>query len=277
MNNTAENQMTLLTLVVNTAVIGNYTQPNVGIKVPGILASSQMQEGVEIDLLKYFNGSLMSTNRGGIPSTSVNFLDDGGATPLMQNKPANGMSSNQYFLLTHLYQYFGTLLGCTMQMNGGVFSSYQGETSQYQVHKFMNLTKYEMDYFITQVGLSAASFGVATSDVMAVGTALNDTFNQRCSPPTVVIPAQGEQLQAICVNPDCPLASNAVCAEYEEAATMSGTTSLGMASATISSVASGSGTGGVQRTRAGNVVAPTGMTGLWAVAIDCIFGFVWIL
>lgn len=93
MNNTAENQMTLLILVVNTAVIGNYTQPNVGIKVPGILASGQMQEGVEIDLLKYFNGSLMSTNRGGIPS-SVNFLDDGGATPLMQNKPANGQSSN---------------------------------------------------------------------------------------------------------------------------------------------------------------------------------------
>src|SRR5271167_1477750 len=126
MNNTAENQMTLLTLVVNTAVIGNYTQPNVGIMVPGILASGQMQEGVEVDLLKYFNGSLMSTNRGGIPS-SVNFLDDGGATPLMQNKPANGMLSNQYFLLTHLYQFFGTLLGCTMQMNGGAFNSYQGQ------------------------------------------------------------------------------------------------------------------------------------------------------
>lgn len=39
MNKTAENQMTLLTLVVNTAVIGNYTQPNLGIMVPGILAS----------------------------------------------------------------------------------------------------------------------------------------------------------------------------------------------------------------------------------------------
>lgn len=37
MENNATNQNTLLTLVVNTAVIGNYTQPNVGIAVPGIL------------------------------------------------------------------------------------------------------------------------------------------------------------------------------------------------------------------------------------------------
>lgn len=36
--NNAKNQETLLTLVVNTAVIGNYTKPNVGIKVPGLLA-----------------------------------------------------------------------------------------------------------------------------------------------------------------------------------------------------------------------------------------------
>src|SRR6202035_136716 len=77
-NNTAENQMTILTLVVNTAVIGNYTQPNVGIMVPGILASGQMQDGVEVDLLKYFNGSLKTTNRNGV-ATSVNFLGDGGA------------------------------------------------------------------------------------------------------------------------------------------------------------------------------------------------------
>src|SRR5579871_6699776 len=235
-NNTAENQYTLLTLVVNTAVIGNYTQPNVGIAVPGILAPG-MQDGVAVDLLKYFNGSLMSTNRGGMRA-SVNFLDDGGAAPLMQNKPANTNSSAQYFLLTHLYEMFGSLLGCSMQANNSAFPTYAGDASMYQVHKFMNLSKPEMDYFITQVGLSAASFGVATSDVMAVGMALNSTFNQRCSPPTVVIQAQGEQLQAICINPaSCPLATNAVCALYDEAATSmspSGTAGAGGMSATAS-------------------------------------------
>jgi len=34
---TGANQHILSTLVVNTALIGNYTQPNVGIKVSGIL------------------------------------------------------------------------------------------------------------------------------------------------------------------------------------------------------------------------------------------------
>jgi len=283
MNNTAANQMTLLTLVVNTAVIGNYTQPNVGIMVPGILASGQMQEGVPIDLLKYFNGSLMSTNVGGNPR-SVNFLDDGGAAPLMMNKPANGNSSAQYFLLTHLYQYFGALLGCSMQGTGGVFSGYQGDPSQYQIHKFMNLSKPEMDYFITQVGLSAASFGVATSDVEAVGMALNDTFNMRCSPPTVVIPAQGSQLQAICINPDCPLASGAVCAQYEMAATMSasamssGASMSGTAGASMTG-SMGSGTSG--SAAAGSVPANGGTSvgssvsvtwGLFTAAIFCVVG-----
>lgn len=281
MNNTAENQMTLLTLVVNTAVIGNYTQPNVGIMVPGILASGQMQEGVPIDLLKYFNGSLMSTNVGG-KAGSVNFLDDGGAAPLMMNKPANGNSSAQYFLLTHLYQYFGALLGCSMEGTGGVFSGYQGDPSQYQIHKFMNLSKPEMDYFITQVGLSAASFGVATSDVEAVGMALNDTFNMRCSPPTVVIPAQGSQLQAICINPDCPLASGAVCAQYDMAATMSamssGASMSGSAGASMTG-SMGSGTSGSAAagsvpanggTSVGNVVSVT--WGLFTAVVLCVVG-----
>jgi hypothetical protein len=101
-SNTAENQLTLLTLLVNTVVIGNYTQPNVGVKVPGILAPG-VQNGIPVDLLGFFNGSLKIANRNN-QAVSVNFLDDGGATPLMQNKPANTQTSNQYFLLTHLYQ-----------------------------------------------------------------------------------------------------------------------------------------------------------------------------
>lgn len=86
--------MTLLTLVVNTAVIGNYTQPNVGIAVPGILAKG-MYNGTEVDLLPYFSGGLLSTNNGGSKGVSMNFLDDGGAVPLMMNKPANGTTSAQ--------------------------------------------------------------------------------------------------------------------------------------------------------------------------------------
>ncbi|KAI9817381.1 MAG: hypothetical protein M1832_004688 [Thelocarpon impressellum] len=208
-NNTAENQLALLTLVVNTAVIGNYTTPNVGIKVDGILANGTFN-GTDVSLAPYFSGALASSNRGG-QAVAINFLDDGGAAPLLESKAALGTESNQYKLLTHLYQYFGVLLECSLQGTPG-YSSYQGQPSQYQVHKFMDLSPYELGYFITQVGLSAASFGVAEEDVSAVGTALSTLFGYRCSPPTTVVPAQGPQLQSMCGEVDtCPLDPNATC------------------------------------------------------------------
>ena len=92
--------------------------PNVGISVPGILAPATMN-GEMVNLLPYFNGckpfcrfmilfdsqsmrvpmltltlGLKSSNRGGMPAY-VNFLDDGGAAPLMMNKPSNTVGSAQ--------------------------------------------------------------------------------------------------------------------------------------------------------------------------------------
>lgn len=91
--NNATNQYTLLTLLVNTAVVGNYTKPNVGIRVDGILAPGEFN-GTKVNLLPYFNGGLASSNRGD-KAVAINFLDDGGAAPLLLNKPANGTDSNQ--------------------------------------------------------------------------------------------------------------------------------------------------------------------------------------
>ena len=82
-----------MTLLVNTVVIGNYTQPNMN-AVPGILAQNPTFNGTAVNLAPYFTGALASSNRNGV-ATAVNFLDDGGAAPLMMNKPANGTSSNQ--------------------------------------------------------------------------------------------------------------------------------------------------------------------------------------
>ncbi|KAG5981266.1 hypothetical protein E4U55_003122 [Claviceps digitariae] len=215
-DNTAENQATLLTLLVNTVVIGNYTKPNVGIQVPGILAPGEI-DGQKVNLAPYFNGGLASTNTGGKTGASVNFLDGGGAEPLKNNKPANDNSSKQYFLLTHLYQFFGSLLGCSMQGMAG-FDAYSGHASQYEVHKFMDLGKPEMDYFITQVGLAAASFGVAKDDITAVAESLNLIFNRACSPPTTVIKSQGEHLQSICINQSsCLKAEKPQCDKYAAA------------------------------------------------------------
>lgn len=86
--------MALLTLVVNTAIIGNYSDVNVGVKVPGILAPGTYN-GTAVNLLPYFSGGLASTNNGGSSGGVQNFLDGGGACPLMMNMAANGTSSNQ--------------------------------------------------------------------------------------------------------------------------------------------------------------------------------------
>ena len=201
-NNTAVNQQTLLTLLVNTVVIGNYTQPNTGVLVPGILA-----ERDNVNLLKYFTGELNTTNVDGVAS-QVNFLDGGGAAPLLLNKPANDTTSRQYFLLTHLYEMFGTLLGCSLYGTG-----YDGDMSMYETHKFMKLTHYEVDYFIGQVGLAAKSFGVSNEDISSVANSLDTVFNQRCSKPTV-ISNNIYGLQSMCNGEDCPLSADNVCNAY---------------------------------------------------------------
>jgi len=240
-NNTADNQLLLLTLVVNTAVIGNYTQPNHN-AVPGILTPGEVN-GTQVDLLPYFNGSLLSSNGGGSSGVSMNFLDDGGAAPLLMNKPANGTSSNQYTLLTHLYEYFGSVLGCSMQGMPG-YSAYDGDVSMYQVHKFMDLSYAEVTYFIDQVALSAQSFGVAQDDLMVAGTALNSLFNVRMAAPVTVIPAQGAQLQSICDDETCPLAPNSTTVGYENvtepvAAVSSSSTATGTATSTGTATGTG--------------------------------------
>jgi hypothetical protein len=91
--NTAANQYTLLTVLVNTVVIGNYSACAVGGGLPGILAPATYN-GEQVNLLPYFNGCLKSTNDNGRP-VSVNFLDGGGAAPLMQNMPANSQNTAQ--------------------------------------------------------------------------------------------------------------------------------------------------------------------------------------
>lgn len=94
-DNTAANQYTLLQLVVNTVVIGNYTQPNVGIAVPGILAPATYN-GEDVNLLPYFNGCLKSSNRG--QPTAINFLDDGGAASVIDGSILADTSTNQKYV-----------------------------------------------------------------------------------------------------------------------------------------------------------------------------------
>ena len=96
-DNSAANQYKHLTYLVNTAVIGSYNNTHAkaaDVKVSGILAPGEFN-GTKVNLLPYFNGGLKSTERGGSAGVAVNFLDDGGAMPLMNNMPAKGEGSAQ--------------------------------------------------------------------------------------------------------------------------------------------------------------------------------------
>lgn len=84
--------------------------------------------------------------------------------------------------------------------------------------RFMDLSEAEVGYFITQVAMSAASFGVASSDLTIVGKALFSTFGYKDSAPAIVVPSQPAALQAICIGDGCPTASNATTSGYSSVA-----------------------------------------------------------
>ncbi|GAM91249.1 hypothetical protein ANO11243_092960 [Dothideomycetidae sp. 11243] len=246
MDNTGANQYKLVSAVVNRAVIGNKTANPM---LTGIVGAGTYN-GAQVNLAPYFTGALNSTNNGGMMGESVNFLDDGGATPIMNGMPSNGnMTSNQYLLLTHLYQFFGALLGCTDYGMTG-YPAYAGVGSMYEVHKFMDLDANQVGYFIEQVGLSAASFGVTTDDVTAVGKALTGLFDVRCGPNTTVIPANGALQQSICIAADCPEAANASCSAYPTMNLMP--TNVSMSSSNGSSSSGGSSSGGSSSSASGS-------------------------
>ncbi|KAF3916126.1 hypothetical protein AA313_de0202281 [Arthrobotrys entomopaga] len=212
-DNTGSNQYLFMTELVNTALIGNYTQPvqQSQVKVNGILIPGTYN-GQEVSLLPFFNGGLNSTNRGLWPSV-VNFLDDGAALPLLKNKPAYTETSFQYNLISHLYQYFGGLLRCSLYGQDG-FPAYVGNPKMYEVHKYMGIGPTQLGYFIQEFGLAAASLGFNETEVRYLTSNLNSTFGQRCAPPTAVLPNTEPDLQAICLDNPCPVAVHPVCDSY---------------------------------------------------------------
>jgi hypothetical protein len=86
--------MLILYRIGRTAIIGNYSNASTSI-VPGLFAANATYNNTKVNLLPYFDGSLASTNTGGKTGKAINFLDDGGATPLKKNKPSEGTTSNQ--------------------------------------------------------------------------------------------------------------------------------------------------------------------------------------
>lgn len=207
-------------MIVNRALIG-YTSTSASVaNVTGIL-NPGTYNGVAVNLLPLFTGAGPTSNVGGQAGVK-NLIDGGGAAPLMAGKPSNDStsanpSSNQYFLVTHLYQFFGVLLGCSKQGAPGTttsaFAPYQGVASMTSSHKFMNISNTQNLYFIQQVGLTALSFGVTVADATAVGSALNSTFNLRCSAPAMIGPGYAAVNQSVCATADCIADPASTCAQ----------------------------------------------------------------
>ncbi|KAI8903631.1 hypothetical protein EDD86DRAFT_250344 [Gorgonomyces haynaldii] len=199
--NNAQNQVKLLTKLVNTVVIGNYTAGTTVDGIVGILAPVVVN-GERVDLAGFFNGQLQTTNVGGIPSR-VNFLDGGGAEPLKQDLPANSQNTNQFRLLTHLYSFFGGAIGCSDKQ----FPPYTGNPSMLETHRFMNLDANQLAFFTQQLGLAAKSFGVADADIAIIANVMNTVFNVRCAQPSSPFPPLSG-VQSFCLGNLCPLAQN---------------------------------------------------------------------
>lgn len=214
-----DHEYMLLKILVNTVVIGNYSATPTGMAVPGILANATVN-GEQVSLLEYFNGSKNTTNIGGAPGF-MNFLDGGGPVPLTKNLPSNDSTtctSNQCMLLTHLYELFGNLLGCTAY-NSSTFPAYAGGKSMYEVHKFMYLSNAQNLYFIQQVGAAASAYGVSKADVTGVASKLTGLFGVQCSMPASLSPGYDAAPQSICNAGDCALATPSNCSAYGVAPT----------------------------------------------------------
>lgn len=134
----------------------------------------------------------------------------------------------------------------------------------------MDLDEKEVGYFITQVGLAAASFGVTAEDATAVGMALGKIFGVRCAPAIPVVPSQGPQLQSICVANTCPLSPGDTCAAYQptfepavaNSTLVGNTTASSNASGTASKTASPSGS---------STAAATGDASLTGISVSVVF------
>ena len=107
----------------------------------------------------------------------------------------------------------GVTRACTMFTSRHNLVSYL-DNSVLHNYRFMSLDPAEVGYFISQVGLAAASFGVASSDITIVANALVSYFDYRCTPPMTIVPGAGPQLQEICGDPTCPVAPTPACWYY---------------------------------------------------------------
>lgn len=104
-SNTPTNQRLLMALFVNTALVGNYTTPNVGVAVNGIIWPGKWK-GQPVNLMPWFNGELASSNPCADDcghGVSVNWLNGGGPEAMRRNLTSFEQGTNQLSDSLHLF------------------------------------------------------------------------------------------------------------------------------------------------------------------------------
>ncbi|RAR13447.1 hypothetical protein DDE83_003178 [Stemphylium lycopersici] len=216
--NNSNTQLRFVQNVVSLAFEGGSSLDNVSSEATGILRPGTFKD-MDVDLLGYFNGSKSSTNVNNAP-IGINWLDQGGTDPLATFLAGNAEGldleegSNQYHLFGNFFVSFSHAFGCTLPPLPPPNTS--GPVSLAYAHKFMQLGYHQVGYFIDQLSLAAAHFGVSIQDVDTFRTSLNSRFNLRCAPAVPLGNSSPPELLSICQNPTCPLAVPVSdCAAYE--------------------------------------------------------------
>ncbi|KFY86979.1 hypothetical protein V500_07274 [Pseudogymnoascus sp. VKM F-4518 (FW-2643)] len=229
-----------------------------GILNPGV------HDGVIINLLPFFNGSIASTNLNNL-AVGINWLDDGGITPLVNfwsgktDTVVLRNTTNEYRLFGHFYTAFARIFGCS---NPPSSPTAGGPPNPAYVHKFMSLNFTEIGHFINQLTLSAEYHGFSTTDAQSLALLMNSRYNTRCAPAMSLNPKQPPQLFSICQDPTCPLAvPNSDCEAYTNI-TMDGTSS------SSPSDTSSSAPGPTTITDSGSSPSPTDSSGAAAGSSD---------
>ena len=112
--------------------------------------------------------------------------------------------------------------------------------------------------------------------------ALTSLFDYRCAPPKAAVPAQGPQLQSICIADTCPISPNATCNSYGSAVepgVANATLAMGQGNSSSTANASSVASIGTPTATAGLVsltssaAANKGGAGLPAVGAIMVFAF----
>lgn len=104
-------------------------------------------------------------------------------------------------LFTHLYTAFGHIYGCTKVEEFLSDSAKTAPLPPPYVHKYMDLDRVQIGYFIAQLIVASKHFGFSDDDAQTLSSAMNNRYNTRCGP------AVNGKLYSICFNKDRPLAA----------------------------------------------------------------------